>query len=84
MLMYPIFVTDDPNARVEIKSLPGQCRWGLDRLKELLEPLVAKGLTSVLIFGVPVSSEKVSRSATHTFHASHNVNVCGHRTFAAV
>lgn len=61
--MYPIFVTDDPNARVEIKSLPGQCRWGLDRLKELLEPLVAKGLTSVLIFGVPVSSEKDIRGS---------------------
>lgn len=26
MLMYPIFITDDPDAEVEIPSLPGQKR----------------------------------------------------------
>lgn len=26
MLMYPIFITDDPQAEVEISSLPGQKR----------------------------------------------------------
>jgi porphobilinogen synthase len=61
--MYPIFVTDEPDARVEISSLPGQCRWGLNRLKEFLEPLVAKGLTSVLLFGVPVVSKKDIRAS---------------------
>lgn len=34
--MYPIFITDDPDARVEIPSLPGQCRWGVNRLDEFL------------------------------------------------
>jgi porphobilinogen synthase len=27
MLMYPLFLTDEPDAEVEIKSLPGQKRW---------------------------------------------------------
>ena len=30
--MYPLFITDDPDVRVEISSLPGQCRWGVNRL----------------------------------------------------
>lgn len=59
MLMYPIFITDDPKARVEIASLPGQCRWGVDRLEEFLGPLVKKGLRSVILFGVPLNCEKV-------------------------
>jgi len=60
MFMYPIFITDDPNASVEIPSLPGQRRWGVDRLEEFLGPLVNKGLKSVILFGVPLKSPKVS------------------------
>ena len=60
MFMYPIFITDDPNASVEIPSLPGQRRWGVHRLEEFLGPLVNKGLRSVILFGVPVKSPKVS------------------------
>lgn len=59
MFMYPIFITDDPKARVEIASLPGQCRWGVDRLEEFIGPLVNKGLKSVILFGVPFKCEKV-------------------------
>ncbi|KAH9043380.1 tetrapyrrole biosynthesis porphobilinogen synthase [Lactarius pseudohatsudake] len=58
MFMYPIFITDDPAVRVEIPSLPGQCRWGVDRLEEFIGPLVKKGLKSVIIFGVPLACEK--------------------------
>jgi porphobilinogen synthase len=60
MLMYPIFITDDPGASTEIKSLPGQRRWGVDRLEEFLGPLIKKGLGSVILFGVPMKCEKVS------------------------
>ncbi len=59
MFMYPIFVTDDPQASVEIPSLPGQRRWGVDRLEGFLRPLVEKGLESVILFGVPLNCEKV-------------------------
>jgi len=61
MLMYPIFITDDPETRVEIPSLPGQCRWGVNRLEAFVGPLVKKGLQSVLLFGVPVKSPKDAR-----------------------
>jgi hypothetical protein len=59
MFMYPIFITDDPNAMVEIPTLPGQCRWGVNKLEEFIGPLVKKGLASVILFGVPMYCEKV-------------------------
>ncbi|KAF8503703.1 tetrapyrrole biosynthesis porphobilinogen synthase [Russula emetica] len=61
MFMYPIFVTDDPTACVDIPSLPGQSRWGVDRLENFIGPLVQKGLRSVIIFGVPLKCEKDAR-----------------------
>jgi porphobilinogen synthase len=57
--MYPIFITDDPQASVEIKTLPGQRRWGVDKIEQFLGPLVKKGLKSVILFGVPLQCEKV-------------------------
>ncbi|KAG6918545.1 Aminolevulinate dehydratase [Tephrocybe rancida] len=63
MLMYPIFITDDNDARVEISSLPGQCRWGVNRLEGFLSPLVKKGLTSVILFGVPLKCVKDARGS---------------------
>jgi hypothetical protein len=60
MFMYPIFITDDPNASVVIPTLPGQRRWGVNKLEGFLGPLVQKGLSSVILFGVPLNCEKVS------------------------
>jgi porphobilinogen synthase len=59
MLMYPIFITDDPDASVLIPSLPGQRRWGVNKLNEFIGPLVQKGLQSVILFGVPLNCTKV-------------------------
>lgn len=59
MFMYPIFITDDPNASVEIPTLPGQRRWGVNKLEEFIGPLVKKGLESVILFGVPFNCVKV-------------------------
>ena len=50
-LVYPIFVTDATNAKQPIGSMAGQYRWSVDRLPELLTPLVEKGLRAVLLFG---------------------------------
>ncbi|KAJ7783328.1 hypothetical protein B0H16DRAFT_1403900 [Mycena metata] len=58
MLMYPIFITDDPDAHQPIPTLPGQARWGVNRLEAFLGPLVKKGLQSVILFGVPQNCEK--------------------------
>ncbi|KAK0179855.1 hypothetical protein PV327_005566 [Microctonus hyperodae] len=51
-LMYPIFILDSPDAKEEITSMPGIYRYGINQLKQTLQPLVAKGLQSVLLFGI--------------------------------
>jgi len=56
MLIYPIFVSDQPDEETAIPSLPNQKRIGLNRLVSLVEPLVQKGLKSVILFGVPISA----------------------------
>ncbi|XP_065191753.1 delta-aminolevulinic acid dehydratase-like [Sycon ciliatum] len=62
-LMYPIFVTDDVDGKEEIGSLPGQYRYGINRLADGIRPLVEKGLKSVLLFGVPMNIEKDGRGS---------------------
>ncbi|XP_041099696.1 delta-aminolevulinic acid dehydratase-like, partial [Polyodon spathula] len=57
-LIYPIFVTDSPDAVEPIASLPGQARYGVNNLEGMLRPLVDDGLKCVLIFGVPASVPK--------------------------
>jgi porphobilinogen synthase len=59
MFIYPIFITDDPNAEEIISSLPGQKRWGVNKLEGFLAPLVRKGLKGVILFGVPMKMQKV-------------------------
>lgn len=57
--MYPIFVSDNPNSEEDISALPGQKRWGVNKLQGFLAPLVEKGLKSVILFGVPLTMPKV-------------------------
>lgn len=79
--MYPIFISDDPDAEETIASLPGQKRWGINKLEGFLGPLVQKGLKSVILFGVPMKMQKVwgevwESGANNTGRARHH---CGHR-----
>lgn len=53
-----VFITDEPDAKVPLGGMPNQFRWGVNRLEEFLGPLVERGLTSVILFGVPVLKEK--------------------------
>ncbi|KAL8736608.1 MAG: hypothetical protein Q9181_002331 [Wetmoreana brouardii] len=53
MLIYPLFISDSPDEETLIPSLPNQRRRGLNKLLPHLTPLVAKGLRSVILFGVP-------------------------------
>lgn len=40
--------------------MPGIYRYGINQLEKMLQPLVAKGLQSVLLFGVSQHLEKVT------------------------
>ncbi|KAK0719695.1 delta-aminolevulinic acid dehydratase [Lasiosphaeris hirsuta] len=54
MLIYPLFISDEDDEEVLIPSLPNQYRRGMNKLVPFLEPLVHKGLASVVLFGVPL------------------------------
>ncbi|KAJ1341836.1 hypothetical protein BSLG_003608 [Batrachochytrium salamandrivorans] len=62
-LVFPIFIHDLPDVKEPIATLPGQFRFGINTLKESFEPLVKKGLATVLLFGVPTSIEKDARGS---------------------
>ncbi|KAF2272711.1 delta-aminolevulinic acid dehydratase [Westerdykella ornata] len=55
MLIYPLFITDQPDEETLIPSLPNQYRRGINKIVPHLTPLVNKGLKSVILFGVPVA-----------------------------
>ncbi|KAH3901678.1 probable Delta-aminolevulinic acid dehydratase [Saccharomycodes ludwigii] len=54
MFIFPIFISDDPEEECDIPSLPNIKRFGVNKIVPYLKPLVAKGLRSVIIFGVPL------------------------------
>ncbi|RKP09156.1 delta-aminolevulinic acid dehydratase [Thamnocephalis sphaerospora] len=63
-LVYPIFVVPGKGVKRAIGSLPNQYQWSADRLTELLDPLVAKGLRAVIVFGVLDGQEGKDNAAT--------------------
>lgn len=55
MLIYPLFISDQDEEETLIPSLPNQHRRGINKLIPHLEPLVRRGLRSVILFGVPIA-----------------------------
>ncbi|CAL4111662.1 unnamed protein product, partial [Meganyctiphanes norvegica] len=62
--MYPIFVVDEPDAEQPVASLPGVSRYGINKLVEAVRPLIKNGLSSVLLFGVPMYMLKDERGSS--------------------
>lgn len=56
MFIYPLFISDNPDDEVVIDSLPNIKRWGTNKLIPYVSTLIAKGLKSVILFGVPLKS----------------------------
>ena len=54
-----LIFSDDCDGVEEITSLPGLCRYGVNRLVEALNEHVENGLEAVLLFGVPSKIPKV-------------------------
>ena len=51
-LMYPVFIIENDDSVEPIASMPGVSRYGINKLKHHLQPLIEKGLSSILVFGV--------------------------------
>lgn len=52
-LVYPVFVIDGTDIMEEIKAMPGQYRYSVDRLPGILKKLKAAGVYRILLFGIP-------------------------------
>ncbi|WP_337099551.1 porphobilinogen synthase [Paenibacillus sp. YIM B09110] len=61
--IYPLFVTYGVNVKEEIPSMPGVYHFSMDRLEEEIRDVVASGVQSVLMFGVPEHKDAVGTSA---------------------
>ncbi|CAN3374530.1 hypothetical protein DIURU_001344 [Diutina rugosa] len=55
MFIFPLFISDNDDDDTAIESLPNIRRFGLNKLVPYVESLVAKGLRSVILFGVPLA-----------------------------
>lgn len=62
-LVYPIFTADGENIKEEIRSMPGQYRYSIDRVGECLEEAAAAGVKSVMLFGVPSHKDECGSGA---------------------
>lgn len=64
-LIYPIFVMEGENIRKEVPSMPGVFQYSLDRLHEEIDEVVELGISSVLVFGIPIHKDEKGSQADH-------------------
>jgi len=64
--IYPIFAIEGENIKTEIASMPGVYQFSLDRLVEEMAEVVALGIPSVMVFGIPSEKDTVGTQAYHT------------------
>ncbi|WP_163582379.1 porphobilinogen synthase [Gracilibacillus saliphilus] len=62
-LVYPLFVVEGENIKNEVSSMPGVFQVSLDHLDEEVEELLALGIPSILLFGVPKEKDEVGSGA---------------------
>ncbi len=62
-LIYPLFVMDGKEKKEEITSLPGQYRFSVDRVDEIILRVLDSGVKSILLFGIPDHKDEVGSEA---------------------
>lgn len=62
-LVYPMFVMDGKDRVEPIEAMPGQNRYTVDRMGEILDKLAAAGVRSVMLFGIPERKDPVGSEA---------------------
>ena len=62
-LVYPMFVCPGSNVQDEIRSMPGNYRWSVDRLVEECKEVAGLGIPAVILFGIPEAKDDVGSGA---------------------
>ncbi|UII28602.1 porphobilinogen synthase [Fulvivirga maritima] len=68
-LILPLFLLEDPKAQVEVKSMPGVFRWGIDKMLKEIEECLEVGVKAFDIFPVVGESYK-DKLATKSYDNS--------------
>ncbi len=58
-LIYPLFVRHGRDLQQEIRSMPGQFQWSVDRLPAEAETIAGLGIPAVILFGIPETKDPV-------------------------
>lgn len=64
-LILPLFIAPGKGVKNEISSMPGNYHWSTDTVLGEAEELLALGLRSVILFGLPESKDEVGSGAYH-------------------
>ena len=62
-LVYPLFVCPGSRVKDEIKSMPGNYRWSVDRLVDECKAASDLGIPAVILFGIPETKDEVASAA---------------------
>lgn len=62
-LIYPIFVVEGEDIQNPVASMPGVFQLSLDHFKKELDEIVALGIQSIILFGVPAEKDEVGAAA---------------------
>ncbi|MFJ7936422.1 porphobilinogen synthase [Sporosarcina sp. NPDC096371] len=63
--IYPLFVVEGENVKNPVSSMPGVFQFSLDQLAIEIDEVVALGIPSVILFGVPEDKDATGTGAYH-------------------
>ncbi|MEH7116613.1 porphobilinogen synthase [Neobacillus vireti] len=63
--IYPLFIYEGENIRKEVSSMPGVFQVSMDHLHSEMEDIIAHGIKSVLLFGIPQTKDACGTQAFH-------------------
>ena len=61
--IYPLFVKPGFDCKDEVTSMPGVYQFSIDRLDEEIDEIVALGLSTVILFGLPEHKDSLGSDA---------------------
>ncbi len=62
-LIYPYFVVEGENIKVEIEAMPKVFHFSIDKLVEDVKETYELGIPAILLFGIPSSKDEVGSQA---------------------
>ena len=62
-LICPVFVAEGEGICDPVESIPGVFRYSIDRIPEMLAPILDAQIPAILIFGVPIHKDEVGSGA---------------------